>query len=182
MFQKLWGRRCNFTRSKKAINKITNELRQAERKANIKKEIDEVLRASTNKAKYQKSGNIADFYMKKQNEEYFFEIKTAKPNIDVIEKSKTKLLEWVARRQKKIKVYLVFPYNPYYPEPYRRFSEVGMMQPQKDLLVEKEYWDFLGGKGTFKQLLDIFDNVGKEYKDIINKKINEIANIKYNNY
>jgi hypothetical protein len=42
--------------------------------------------------------------MKKDGIEHYFEIKTVKPNIDVFEKSKTKLLEWVARRRKAVNV------------------------------------------------------------------------------
>ena len=61
--------------------------------------------------------------MRKGDNEYFFEIKTVKPNIDIFEKSKTKLLEWIARRRKPVNVFLAFPYNPYHPEPYSRYTE-----------------------------------------------------------
>ncbi|GAH19133.1 unnamed protein product, partial [marine sediment metagenome] len=148
---------------KTVINNIVAKLRNGERNANIKKELKEVLSASYKNGKFQKSGNIADFYMKRNNEEYYFEIKTVKPNIDVFEKSKTKLLEWVARRRKKINVFLAFPYNPYHPEPYSRFTEVGMMDSPNDFLVGDEYWNFIGGKNTFPQLLKVFDEVGKEF-------------------
>ncbi len=76
------------------IKKIITELRNEERKANIELETAEILKASSSGGKFQKSGNIADFYMKRHGVEYYFEIKTVKPNIDVFEKSKTKLLEW----------------------------------------------------------------------------------------
>lgn len=120
--------------------------------------------------------------MKRNGEEYFFEIKTVKPNIDVFEKSKTKLLEWVARVRKPIHVYLAFPYNPYYPEPYSRFTEVGMMDSPHDFLVGEEYWNFLGGENTFVELLETFDKVGKEYKEKLNNKFKEIAEVKIENY
>lgn len=90
---------------KSVIGSIINKLRNNERKANIEEEIEEVLRAPSTNGEFQKSGNIADFYMKRNNIEYYFEIKTVKPNIDVFEKSKTKLLEWVARRRKPVKVF-----------------------------------------------------------------------------
>ena len=113
--------------------------------------------------------------MKRDGQEYYFEIKTVKPNIDVFEKSKTKLLEWVARRRILVKVFLAFPYNPYHPEPYSRFTESGMMDAGNDFLVGDEYWDFIGGKGTFPELLEIFDEVGKEFKDQLDKKFKGIA-------
>ncbi|MEO8233695.1 MAG: TdeIII family type II restriction endonuclease [Ignavibacteriota bacterium] len=165
-----------------AINKIINELRNQERTADSKKEIGEVLKADASSGKYQKSGNIADLFLVRNGIEHFFEIKTVKPNIDVFEKSKTKLLEWVARKGKPIQVFLCFPYNPYHPEPYTRFTEVGMMEHKKDFLIGEEYWEFLGGKDTFSELLSIFDEVGKEFKDRINKKFKEIAEQKINSY
>ncbi len=167
---------------KTVISKIIAELRNGNRKANIKKEIREVLKASAVNGEYQKSGNIADFYFKRNGREYYFEIKTVKPNIDVFEKSKTKLLEWVARKRKRVNVYLAFPYNPYHPKPYYRFTEVGMMDPPNDFLVGNEYWDFIGGKNTFPDLLKAFDEVGKDFKEQLNKKFKQIAKEKISSY
>ncbi len=167
---------------KSTIASIVAKLRNGERAANIEEEIEEVLKASAENGEFQKSGSIADFYMKRDTEEFYFEIKTVKPNIDVFEKSKTKLLEWVARRRKKIDVFLAFPYNPYYPESYSRFTEVGMMDSPNDFLVGDEYWDFIGGRNTFPELLEVFDEVGKEFKAKLEQKFKEIAKEKFNSY
>lgn len=152
-----------------------SKLRNGDRVAKINDEMKEVLNASTENGEFQKSGNIADFYMKRDEQEYYFEIKTVKPNIDVFEKSKTKLLEWVARRRMPVNVYLAFPYNPYHSEPYNRFTEVGMMDAPNDFLIGYEYWDFIGGKNTFPELLQIFDEVGKDFKNRLNEKFKQIA-------
>src|SRR3972149_10635598 len=167
---------------KTAIHKIITELRNGDRRADIKKESLEVIAANSSGGQFQKSGNIADFFMRRGKEEFYFEIKTVKPNIDVFEKSKTKLLEWVARRRKHIKVFLAFPYNPYYPEPYSRFTETGMMDYPNDFLIGEEYWDFIGGKNTFQELLKTFDIVGKEFKERLTDKFKQIAKEKINSY
>jgi len=167
---------------KSTIGNIIAKLRNGEREANIKKEIIEVLNTNAINGEFQKSGNIADFYMKRDGQEYYFEIKTVKPNIDVFEKSKTKLLEWVARKRKQINVYLAFPYNPYHPKPYHRFTEVGMMDSPNDFLVGEEYWDFIGGKNTFPELLKTFDDIGKKFKEKLSKKFKEIAREKMDSY
>jgi len=167
---------------KSVIANIIAKLRNGERKADISKEKIEVLKASSNNGEFQKSGNIADFYMKRDGQEYYFEIKTVKPNIDVFEKSKTKLLEWIARRRKPVNVFLAFPYNPYHPEPYSRFTESGMMDAPNDFLVGDEYWDFIGGKGAFPELLNTFDDVGKEFKNRLDEKFKEIAKEKMDSY
>ncbi len=160
---------------KAVINNIVVKLRNGERKANIEKEKQEILSASAENGEFQKTGNIADFYMKRDGQEYYFEIKTVKPNIDVFEKSKTKLLEWIARRRKSINVFLAFPYNPYHPQPYSRFTEVGMMDAPKDFLVGDQYWNFIGGKNTFPELLKTFDEVGKKFKEQLKQKFKAIA-------
>ena len=167
---------------KTVISNIISKLRNGDRVAKINEEIKEVLNVSAENGEFQKSGNIADFYMKRDEQEYYFEIKTVKPNIDVFEKSKTKLLEWVARRRMPVNVYLAFPYNPYHPKPYHRFTEVGMMDAPNDFLVGDEYWDFIGGKNTFPELLKTFDEVGKDFKDQLNKKFKQIAKEKLNSY
>jgi len=125
--------------------------------------------------KAQKQGRIADFYMLRNGIEHYFEIKTVKPNIDVFTKSKVKLLEWVARRRKPVKVFLAFPYNPYHPQPYERFTEQGVLEKGKEFLIGKEYWDFLGGDNTFENLLELFDSVGKKFKEKIQQKIKQVA-------
>jgi hypothetical protein len=164
------------------IKQIITELRNGERKANIKNETIEILRATSHGGRFQKAGNIADFYMKRGNVEYLFEIKTVKPNIDIFEKSKTKLLEWIARKRMPIKVFLAFPYNPYHPQPYARFTETGMMDPHNDFLVGDEYWNFIGGENTFTQLLETFAEVGKEFKERLQQKFRQIALEKIDSY
>jgi len=156
---------------KSVIDNILRELRNAERDCDIAGEIGEVLRASPENGRVQKEGSIADFYMLRDGIEQYFEIKTVKPNIDVFTKSKSKLLEWVARRRKRIKVFLAFPYNPYYPSPYGRFTLQGLLKPGEDLLIGEGYWDYLGGEHTFEALLELFDAVGKAYKEQIKSKL-----------
>jgi hypothetical protein len=164
---------------KEVIEEIIRQLRNGERKVNKEKEIEEVLRARWKNGKPQKEGKIVDFYMKRNGIEYFFEIKTVKPNIDVFTASKRKLLEWIARLRRKAETILAFPYNPYHPQSYTRFTEQGLLEHRKELLVGKEYWDFLEGENTYEELLEIFDQVGKFYKEKILEKIKEVAKTKF---
>lgn len=163
---------------KSVIENIVRQLRNGEREPGIKKEISEVLAADSRNGKFQKDGNIADFFMIRDGQEFYFEIKTVKPNIDVFTKSKAKLLEWIARRRKPAKVFLAFPYNPYYPEPYSRFTDQNLMDHPNDFLIGNEFWDLLGGKNTFEDLLVVFDQVGKNWQNKIDQKIREVAKTK----
>ena len=160
---------------KSVINDIVRKLRNKEEEVDHDKEVSLVLNASPKDGTVQNEGRIADFYMFRDGIEYYFEIKTVKPNIDVFTKSKAKLLEWVARRRKAVSVFLAFPYNPYYPKPYERFTEQGLLERKKEFLIGDEYWNFLGGENTFEELLNLFDIVGKDYKDRIRDKIQQVA-------
>ncbi len=163
---------------KSVIGDILRRLRNGELISDIDAETSEVLSASKENGMEQLEGKIADFFMIRQGVEHYFEIKTVKPNIDVFAASKSKLLEWVARKGNPVKVFVAFPYNPYYPEPYQRFTLQGMLTPGKDLLIGDEYWDFLGGKGTYEQLMGAVNDVGLIYKDRIAAKIKEVADTK----
>ena len=45
----------------------------------------------------------------------------------------------------------------------------GMLDLENELKVADEFWDFLGGKGTYSQLLDIFERVGIELRPEIDE-------------
>lgn len=155
------------------ISQIMQEIKNKTRVANKENEIREIINCKHNNGRTIKIR--ADLFLKKGDEEYYIEIKTAKPNIDVFNKSKQKLLEWVALRKKPIKTILAIPYNPYHPEPYSRFTIQGVLDEEKELYVAEKFWDLLGGKGAYKELLMIFDEIGKEFKDQIQNKIREVA-------
>ena len=51
----------------------------------------------------------------------------------------------------------------------------GYLDEENELYVAEKFWELLGGKGTYKEVLDIFDKVGKEFKEKIKNKIKEVA-------
>ena len=60
--------------------------------------------------------------------------------------------------------YIAIPYNPYEPKPYERWTLKGMLDLDNELKVASEFWDFLGGKGAYVELLDCFERVGIELR------------------
>jgi len=48
----------------------------------------------------------------------------------------------------------------------------------KIFLIGEQFWDYLGGENTFVEILELFDSVGKSYKDSIADKIKEVADTK----
>ena len=85
--------------------------------------------------------------------------------MDAIEQAKRHLLQWIAMRASThpnihAKTILVIPYNPYEPEPYQRYALKGLIDLNNELLVGKDFWDFIGGNGTYEDLLSVFEEAG----------------------
>lgn len=158
------------------ITQIMHEYKNKARKADKIVETNEILAVKST------TGNPhtvrADLFLKRGDEEYYIEIKTAKPNIDVFNKSKEKLLIWVALRKKPVTTIIAIPYNPLHPKPYTRFTIQGVLDLDKDLYVAERFWDFLGGPDTYIEILEIFDEIGIEYKEKIQEKIASVARTK----
>lgn len=174
----------NNTISDKAqvvIQRIVDDLRAARTRPNKPAEIAEILQvAQTGALKKVKRPRIDLFLESKDGTEYYFDLKTAKPNIDEIVGFKQKMLEWVAIRgavSPKPKIYtgLAIPYNPYEPQPYDRWTFQGMFDLPNEIKVAEEFWDFLGGKNTCEDLLQIFEDVGIELRSEIDAKFASFA-------
>jgi type II restriction enzyme len=104
--------------------------------------------------------------------QFMFDLKTAKPNISNFKDFKRTLLEWagIALTQNKnaqVNTLIAIPYNPYEPEPYQRWTMKGMLDLDNELKVAEEFWDFLGGKGAYIELLDCFEKAGIELRSEI---------------
>lgn len=105
---------------------------------------------------------------------HLFDLKTAKPNISNFKDFKRTLLEWVAiylsgHPTADVHSYIAIPYNPYEPNPYERWTLKGMLDLDNELKVAEEFWDFLGGKGAYSELLDCFERAGIELRPEIDK-------------
>ncbi len=107
-------------------------------------------------------------------EKFFFDLKTAKPNIGNFKDFKRTLLEWAAialtqNNNIKVNTIIAIPYNPYEPKPYERWTIKGMLDDEYELKVGEEFWNFIGGKGAYDDLLDCFEKAGIELRPEIYK-------------
>ena len=114
-----------------------------------------------------------DLFLKTKFEELFlFDLKTAKPNKSNFKDFKRTLLEWTALElynspHAKVNSLIAIPYNPFAPQPYQFWTSTGMLEKEKELKVAEEFWDFIGGKGAYEDLLDCFEKVGIEMREEI---------------
>ncbi|MGO8754655.1 MAG: TdeIII family type II restriction endonuclease [Gallionellaceae bacterium] len=116
---------------------------------------------------------ICDLYAEdvKNKKRYAFEIKAPLPNSDQTKVSKEKILKLYAMEPRLVdEAYFALPYNPYgkrelyaWSFPARWFN----MKKDAAVLIGNEFWDKLGGPGTYKSFISTVNEIGKEYKDRI---------------
>lgn len=165
-----------------AIEQIVDNLQFNIMKPNKQLEIERVLsvcKAGSCSTKVKKTVDL--YILMKDGREFYFDLKTAKPNKENFISFKKKMLEWVALRgslesenqyptlASNIHTMIAIPYNPYAPKPYNRWTLGGLFSPN-DLLVGEEFWNFLGGENTYDHLLYVFEIVGLKVQEEIAEK------------
>jgi hypothetical protein len=148
-----------------AINDIIAELRSNARKPAWDDEIKQ-LGGFAGRATITKNVR-SDLWFAREGKEHFFSIKTVKPNMDQTEIAKRDLLTLKASDPNR-EVFFALYYNPGGPLradydwsfPFQFFDMVS----DPCVLIGEDYWDFLGGTGTYHELLNIFGEVGDKTK------------------
>lgn len=145
------------------IERILSSLRSGETSPNWDKEVAKI--KAYKKGDYVVRRIISDLWFKKGDKEVFISIKTVKPNIDQTEIVKKDMLLLKAHNPN-FETYFGLYYNPGGPErtnynwpvPGKIFN----MKQDKCVLIGQEYWNLVGGEGTYKSLLEIFKKVGMD--------------------
>lgn len=162
--------------AQRVIQEIMDELVAARSTPNKVKEIKKILHVSQTGDLVKVRRPRIDLFVESSDAiEYYFDLKTAKPNISDFRAYKRQLLEWVAIRGAQdntanVKTLLAIPYNPYEPEPYQRWTLQGLFDLESEIMVAEEFWNFLGGDDTYEQLLNVFETVGVELRPEIDAR------------
>jgi hypothetical protein len=119
---------------------------------------------------------ICDVVAKNPNgkETYAFEIKAPLPNSDQTKVSKEKILKLYAMSPMKVSAaFFALPYNPYgkredysWSFPARWFD----MRNDEAVLIGNEFWEKIGGEGTYQAFITAVNEIGPEYKERIYKE------------
>ena len=112
---------------------------------------------------------------------FMFDLKTVKPNKSDFVTYKRTLLEWLAiylnqKPEANAHTLISIPYNPYEPNPYKRWTMKGMLDIRTEVKVADEFWDFLGGEGTYIDLLDCFEQAGIDLRPEIDEYFGRFNN------
>lgn len=159
----------------KAIQTIMDDLITGRKQPNKTEEI-EAIRKVCQKGKMNavKPAKVDVLAINQDDSIFLFDIKTVKPNIGNFKEFKRTLLEWTAAALAQnpdaiINTCIAIPYNPYEPKPYERWTMKGLLDLDFELKVADEFWDFLGGEGSYNELLNCFERVGIELRPEIEK-------------
>jgi hypothetical protein len=139
------------------------------------KQANRVLNARSSGDLHTPKPATVDLFYKLGDEEFYIEIKTVKPNMEDFKEFKRQLLEWVALRNAPVNTLIAFPYNPYHPEPYERFTVKGLLIPGEEMKVGEEFWNDLAGWPIYEDLLRTFSAVGKSLHNEVMTKIRGVA-------
>lgn len=117
------------------------------------------------------------------SEKNYFDIITAKPNLQEFAVLKLKLLKWTALslaqdKSAAVSARLGIPYNPYHPEPYERWTLKGLYDLRSgEILVGEDFWNFVAGTDVYDELLSVFEHVGKELRGEIDDKFASLRSL-----
>lgn len=102
------------------------------------------------------------------NKKYAFELKAPLPNSDQTKVSKEKIFKLYAMEPQQVDgAYYALPYNPYgtrnkyaWSFPARWFN----MQSDEVVLIGNDFWDKIGGIGTYQAFITAINEIGPEYQ------------------
>jgi len=120
---------------------------------------------------------VCDVYVedRKNDLSYAFELKAPMPNSDQTKVSKEKILKLYAMEPRIVTAaYYALPYNPYgtrenygWSHPARWFN----MKKDETVLIGNEFWEKVGGAGTYEALISAVNEIAPEYKARIYREL-----------
>lgn len=156
---------------KEKVDEIISEQRKSKIKPNWKLEVDDILHLNNNR--YEDLSIKFDLYIKRNNGiQEFYSIKTVKPNLDQTEIAKRDMM-YLKSCKEEAEVFFALPFNPggegtaykkVHSIPYKIFN----MDIDECVLIGSKFWNKVGqDPNTYKELLDIFEEVGNNYYSTI---------------
>jgi hypothetical protein len=148
------------------IENMVNDIDRGGMKKSYLELVKHVLAVSQNPTIERKT--IADLYLRdRDGDELFFEIKSPKPNKgQCLEVSDRLLLIHAIMRAEapRVRTYYAMAYNPYGDDKarYKHSFALNYLDVNNQVLIGKEFWEIVGGRGTYEEVLEIYREVGRE--------------------
>lgn len=160
------------------VSKVIDELDKKKKFTNYQHEVKRIVGLANNDTSSNVSQSvIVDLYVKdKDGNETYFEMKSPKPNKkQCLEVTRQHMLIHCIRKKSfpQVKTFWGMGYNPNGEgNPYEHGLSKAYLDIKHHVVVGKEFWDYLGGHGTYEELLSIFEKVGHDMGiDLIKKTL-----------
>lgn len=147
------------------IEKIANDVGTNGRPKNYLDLVKKVISIKDNYTEVRR--RVADLYLKDEDaNEVFFEIKSPKPNkgqcVEVIDRQ-LQIHAIKKAEPPKVRTYFAMAYNPYGDSrsDYKHSFSLNYLDMENQVILGKEFWDFVGGPGTNEEIIEIYREVGQ---------------------
>jgi type II restriction enzyme len=169
-------------KEKAVIKDLVKELEENKEGSDYDFEIEEIFKAEERNLK--ETRITIDLYLQdKKGKEFFIEMKGPDPNKKEVRAAKEDLLNVVAMKKREMelkdfnkKVEIIF--GVYYNNTegkYNNWKVSPMFKDEKGMKIQEEFWDFLGGENTFKDILEMISEIKEEVYPLIKKRIESLS-------
>lgn len=157
-----------------AIHSHVKHLRETPGRAELMQETLSKIRQTPLSNTMNKTRIISDLWWVNNNTNYYVSLKTVKPNIDQTAVARTDCL-YLSLADPNCHAFFALPYNPYgeTQAQYAFNPPMKVMNLKQDpwVLIGCDFWDLLGGEGSYHAILEIARKVGKENKQTLKKML-----------
>ena len=153
-------------RAVRTIERICNRITSGGMRKPWHTLVQEVLRTAVGSGETRK--RTADLHLAdSEGNEVFFEMKSPKPNKGQCVETADRLLQIHAMRRAgppTLRTFFAMAYNPYGEEKstYKHSLAKQYLDISRQVLLGREFWDLVGGPGTYEEVLAIYREVGRE--------------------
>lgn len=149
------------------VSNFEHKVEKNETRPTFQNMVSSVLKSSNGKSAVSRTARADLYVLSHDGTEYYFEIKSPKPNKGQCLEVTQRLLRFHAIRAQdypNLKTYYAMAYNPYgnSRETYTWSMAMNYMPYTEALLIGHEFWDIIGGNTTYTELLSIYQEVGQE--------------------
>lgn len=160
--------------SQSAINEIERQVRRFEHAASggaAKPTLQEMVEQLLQMGEGENLINVsstADLYIRaKDGTQYFFEMKSPKPNKGQCLEVTQRLLRFhllTKNTRPEVNAYFAMAYNPYGPSraDYKWSYALNYMPFDQGVVIGHEFWEIVAGSTTYEELLEIYQEVGRD--------------------
>jgi len=160
------------------VDDIVEALDRKNRKPDYLTEEEEILAAHSGKlsiAEVTADFYIGDYRYGERRVPVLIEFKTPWPKKEDCVRSKRRMLLFRVAHNFEALAYVGFPYNPFKSREDIWWTIAQFFDLDHEVLFGRDLWDFIGGKGTYEELVSIAEEVSREVKPEVDALVREVA-------